>query len=125
MSGINYLNNGLQAIFGGMKVCEEGIWNYIKLPNGIAICWGVATATVACTLNGLGGYYHPRGVYTSFPSGLFIEVPVGIAVGYGDGLAQTVQARPVSRDQFYWNVLSNGSGTITYAAHLITIGRWK
>ena len=125
MNGIDHVNNALQALFGGLEAKTEGIWNYVKLPNGLAVCWGIATATLTCSMSGLGGYFHPQGVYMDFPAGLFVEMPIGAAAVYGSSFAQSAQSRPLSKDQFYWNMVSQMSSPDIYTAHLIAVGRWK
>lgn len=73
MNGIDYANNALQAIFGGLKVETEGIWSYVKLPNGLAIAWG-GEQKITMPLNGTSGacwYAVDRAV--NIPAGLFID----------------------------------------------------
>ena len=73
MNGIDYANNALQALFGGLEVKTEGIWNYVKLPNGLAIAWG-GEKKITMALGGTSGacwYAVDRAV--NIPTGLFID----------------------------------------------------
>lgn len=120
------LSRILLGLLTGLCVHTEGVWTYVKLPNGIAVCWGVTTASMECTKTGMGGYYEAEGAEQAFPAGLFVNTPVGTGLAYSAGTYATLgQSRPKNKDVFYWNVVSADQTRQIYIAHLFAIGRWK
>ncbi|MDY3011429.1 MAG: hypothetical protein SOR93_09300 [Clostridiales Family XIII bacterium] len=121
---LKFVGNALKVDY----IVEEGtagIWTYRKWNSGIAECWGIISSWFSCTIPGLGGYYHPQGIYVDMPIDLFNTTPVGTASIYGGGVACGIQVRAISKTQFYWNALSISNTGQTYTAHMHVKGRWK
>lgn len=124
MNGIDHVNNALQALFATLKVETDGIWNYVKLPNGLAIAWG-GEQKITMALGGTSGacwYAVDRAV--NIPTGLFIGDIKVIGSATANHYAAALFA--ISGGKVYVQM----SSSYTFADLLVTwsailIGRWK
>lgn len=124
MNGIDYANNALQALFGGLEVKTEGIWNYVKLPNGLAIAWG-GEKKITMALGGTSGacwYAVDREV--NIPTGLFIDDIKVIGSATANHYAAALFA--ISGGKVYVQMSSSYAFSdllVTWDA--VLIGKWK
>lgn len=124
MNGIDYANNALQILFGGLKVETEGIWNYVKLPTGLAIAWG-GEKDVTMAYNATRDYcWYAVDRAVNMPTNLFIGAvkPIGSATANH----YCAPMFTVSSNKLYVQM----SSSYSFAALLVTwdavlIGRWK
>ncbi|MCU7380955.1 hypothetical protein OBO34_21810 [Clostridiales Family XIII bacterium ASD5510] len=125
MSGIDYANNALQAIFGGLKVETEGIWSYVKLPNGLAIAWG-GEQKITMPLNGTsGGCWYAVDRIVNIPAGLFIDSNIKIA-GTATANNYCAQMFAISGGKLFVQMSASYAFTdllTTWSA--VLIGKWK
>lgn len=107
----------------------DGIWTYRKWSDGTAECWGSDTTTGTFTAWG-NGFSHdipPR----AFPTGLFTEAPITIAmclVG-GVGAISSISANTGNKDStpqvITFRPTSAGSSTQTFITKYYSLGKWK
>ena len=124
MNGIDYANNALQALFGGLEVKTEGIWNYVKLPNGLAIAWG-GEKKITMALGGTSGacwYAVDREV--NIPTGLFIDDIKVIGSATANHYAAALFA--ISGGKVYVQMSSSYAfSDLLVTWHAVLIGKWK
>ena len=125
MNGIDYANNALQALFAGLEVKTEGIWNYVKLPNGLAIAWG-GEQKITMALGGTSGAcWYAVDRMINIPAGLFVGSDIKIAgTATANNYASPMFA--ISGGKVYIQMSSCYAFTnllVTWSA--ILIGRWK
>lgn len=124
MNGINYANNALQILFGGLKVETEGIWNYVKLPNGLAIAWGTAVDTTTTNTQEATCYYSvlnvdlPRGLFVAYP-----QVHTSTCSNYMGGAVVSNGSTKGSLRLYNYTIMSVAHTNFQIA--LLAIGRWK
>lgn len=124
MNGIDYTNSALQALFYGLKVEKDGIWSYVKLPNGWAVCWGTAVDTNTATTQEATCYYSALNV--DLPQGLFIAYPDVHTSTCSNYMGGAVVSNGSTKDflRLYNYTLMNIAHTNFHIA-LLVIGRWK
>ena len=72
-----YVQSYIQSLLGDYIVERgtSGIWTYEKWLSGKAVCWGVATMSIAASgMSPVGSFFY-RTATSSFPSGLFDATP--------------------------------------------------
>lgn len=104
---------------------ESGIWTYRKWASGIAECWGSVSGSYSIT-SAYGDGYVSDTVFESFPTGLFIEVPVAnVSFNCGNYGVTTVSMRDLGVSGvgavLYDAVSATRKGTYTFSAK----GIWK
>ncbi|MFQ8602237.1 MAG: hypothetical protein ACLSAO_04020 [Anaerovoracaceae bacterium] len=114
------------------EINTSGIWTYVKLSCGIAICWGTQELTSAYQVTGV---LWSTTVYKEFiyPSGLFIDIPQifvsanggmetgTISVGTGTAHKGT-KDKSVTYGIFRHSAMS---GIKTFSMNALVIGKWK
>lgn len=127
MNGKDTLNPILQDMLGGLEIHTESMWNYVKLPNGVAIAWGTkAIITPKLNVEGVVRWFTD---VVQLPAGLFKEIL------YANG---QVSANWLSCATIHRYILQNLSEIRNYICffvdvpvgeyieqHHLVIGRWK
>lgn len=120
---MNLLNLILRGLMGCLKVHKEGIWEYVKLPNGLAICWGKDRPSVEFAQSGYIGGYVSEAISAALPITL-IEKPVAFVSANSE--QQSVVGWVIAEKQAVLCKLYNSSsGTVKTDLNYHVIGRWK
>ncbi|MCU7380531.1 hypothetical protein OBO34_19650 [Clostridiales Family XIII bacterium ASD5510] len=124
MSGTDVLNTYLQILFGGMEVHTEGIWSYIKLPNGLAIAWG-GEKDATMVYNATRDYcWYAVDRAINMPANLFVGAAKPIGTATANHYCAPMFA--VSGNKLYLQMSSSYSFVdllVTWNA--VLIGHWK
>ncbi|MEA5143142.1 MAG: DUF859 family phage minor structural protein, partial [Oscillibacter sp.] len=110
----------------------DGIWNYIKLLNGLAVCWGGYTFTGLPIDNAWGSLYISTPVKYDYPAGLFASAPEyflnvsdcnGAYTSIGQANNSGIDLKTGTRDFFVTRTDAATIGSIRICC--LAIGRWK
>ncbi|NBI65084.1 hypothetical protein D3Z38_19090 [Clostridiales bacterium] len=121
---MNLLNLILRGLMGCLKVHEEGIWEYVKLPNGLAICHGAVTNHNVTSSKEGGAYW--TGLSKDLPNGLFVETPKAWGTIVANFLGFVTVSERSTKDHL--NVFEATMADVVHDGHvinLLVIGRWK
>ena len=113
------------ADHAGPEFAEDGYWDILKFPNGMAICCCTFRITASITSK-YGSDYLYLSNPLNFPTGLFIEIPRAFVNCYTRG-AQWAQVQDPTKDTykvrlFYPEEYPNAT---EWPVSVFAIGRWK
>lgn len=100
----------------------SGIWTYEKWNSGKAVCWGVETSSSTASTEG--GLFF-RVVYSTFPTSLFIDVPVVEVTAKGNWIGGAMTGNSITKDSWQGYVWCATDHTANLLPHIYAIGRWK
>ena len=129
MNGIDYANNALQILFGSLKVETEGIWSYVKLPNGLAIAWAVTNPGSYTIYQAKGSLYCGGAISQKLPTGLFAAAPALLLDVSLSTEAYVISTQVSSKSATSFAYRITGTASIAansgYQVSMLAIGRWK
>ena len=122
---VNYCLSELSQRLGVDWIVEQGtsgIWTYEKWNSGKAVCWGVETSSSTASTEG--GLFF-RSVGSTFPTSLFIDVPVVEVTVKGNWIGGAMTGNSITKDQWRGYIWCATDHTANLLPHIYAIGRWK